>query len=204
MILGSRRRQVEVDDEDDDDEDDDVEDDDVEQQPEAHDEDWSPSLGIGNSPLVKIWSKNKSRSFVSVAGRLDPFMTSESQNYKMMFSFNVSLIFFLHTDPKARVHAQELSFEPKKRRTFLSTEVVRCACKSADACKFNRCGCRRVGRICSPTCGCLTANCNNRDAAEVGAALLAPPKSANDSKGDKKWHDFRYLSSSVGGRSKNL
>lgn len=138
------------------------EEDDEEHPEDSIDEDWSPSLGPGASPLIKAWGQTKkSRSFVSVA------------------------------DPKARLIAQELPIEAKKRRTFLSSsEVVKCSCKAANACKGKSCGCRKVGRICGPACNCLVSNCNNRDPAllseSIGATTLAPPKVdiSNDSKDD--------------------
>jgi len=123
--------------------------------PANFDEEWSPSLGVGESPLRKAWTK--SRSFVSVA------------------------------DPRSRLMAEFAnSGEVKKRRTFLSSsEVVKCACKSANACKGKMCGCRKVDRICGPACGCIPTNCNNRDvvalAEQAKAATLAPPI-INDSK----------------------
>ena len=45
------------------------EEDDEEHPEDSIDEDWSPSLGPGASPLIKAWGQTKkSRSFVSVAG----------------------------------------------------------------------------------------------------------------------------------------
>merc|ERR1712142_141718 len=138
---------VAYDDDYDDDEEDSEEGEEMEEEAEGADE-WSPSLGNGNTPLRNAWVKPKSKSFMSVA------------------------------DPRTRA-IKEMETENKKRRTFVSSEVVKCKCTTG--CNA-RCGCRRVGRECGDACGCRAANCRNR--ASIGGSI--PPPIALDAIDDSK------------------
>ena len=86
---------VAYDDDYDDDEEESEEGEEMEEEAEGANE-WSPSLGNGNTPLRNAWVKPKSKSFMSVAGSHAISSTSDFVCHALPFIFRFTLAQYAH------------------------------------------------------------------------------------------------------------